>query len=261
LVVNKPWFLGNSLSALPNDTKYEIKLYAGLPIPNVRARIFTNQVAAVVVSETQGSTSVGEISNSTTPADITTQLANGQVDEIDVRLSKAPSSETTTVQLDGHGQLEFFDKDDLGAGGITSLTFDSGNFDQFRHILVRGIDDLVKEGFHKSDLTLSASGGGYSNVSALLVTDITDNQAPGVRITESNGSTDVIEFTNGGFGVSTAMADATNAPWTDTYQVVLTQAPTDNVTVNLVSDPTRTSRTGGIRSFVQQLELSTDNVT
>ena len=262
LVLNKAWDL-HGLASLPTDARYEIKLFGGMAIPNVHVQIYSQQTPALVVAQTEGSTSVAEISTSTAPSDLLAELASRQVDEIDVRLSALPSG-TVTVNLGGSGQLEFFDKDNLGAGAITSLTFSAGNYDQFRHLLVRGIDDHVVEGFHKADLTLAASGANYDHVSDLIVTDIADNDSPGVRIIESDGSTKAIEFTSGEFpgfgGVTQTQADAAGMPYGDKFQIVLTSAPTQDVTVTVNSDPTRTSRTGGIRSFAQQLLVSTDGV-
>src|SRR5207253_10254018 len=119
---------------------------------------------------------------------------------------------------------------------IHSLTFTMApgphSWDTFRHILVRGIDDYLVEGFHKANLTLTASGGGYS-LSSQIVVDIADNDTPGVRIIESNGSTNVIEYTDGAFG--TTQVDNAGFPRNDSYQIVLTAPPTQDVTVNIVS--------------------------
>src|SRR5207247_11083983 len=132
---------------------------------------------------------------------------------------------------------------------------------------VRGIDDAVVEGFHKADLGLTASGtAAYANGKTTLTADIADNDYPGVRIMESDGSTDVIEFVtgprpsniSGDFSVTQANANLYEFPYNDSYQIELTQQPTSDVTIRVVSNPTRTSRTGGIRSFLEQLEVSTD---
>jgi Ca2+-binding RTX toxin-like protein len=262
LILNKPWLI-NGATDLPNDVSYQINMFAGLSIPNVRAQVFSNQKPAIVVYQTGGSTSVAEISTSTAAADIDTEKTNGQVDEVDVRLSSAPSADVT-VTLDGSGQLEFFDGDNPAHPQIHSLTFTAAagpnSWDTFRHILVRGIDDHLVEGFHKADLTFTASGGNYANISNLITADIADNDSPGVRVIESNGSTNVIEYTSGAFGTTATQVDNVGFPRIDSYQLVLTSQPTADVIVNVVSNPTRTSRTGGIRSFVEQLEVSTDGI-
>ncbi len=251
----------HGLASLPLDAKYEIKMFAGLSVPNVRVEIHTQAAPTLVVAQSEGTTSVAEISSSVVPGDLTTELTNRQVDQIDVRLSSEPTGTVTVALGNGGGQLQFFDADNLAGGAITSLTFDDTNYSDFRHILVRGNQDLIVEGFHKADLTLTASGGGYDGVSKLIVADIADDDYPGVRIIESNGTTDVIEFTGGDFGVLQATVDAAGLPYKDNYLVELTAAPTHAVTVDIVANPTRTSRTGGIRSFVEQLEVSTDGVT
>src|SRR5262249_50410847 len=125
LVVNKPWSFGPSTSSIPNTAQYEIKLFTGKSVPNVRVQIFTNATPAIVVSQSEGSTSVAEISSNTTAGELTTELTNRQADQIDVRLSKMPSG-PMTVNLNGNNQLEFFDLDNLAGGAITSLSFNSG---------------------------------------------------------------------------------------------------------------------------------------
>src|SRR5205823_3948866 len=68
------------------------------------------------------------------------------------------------------------------------------------------------------------------------VVDIYDNDAPAVLILQSDGSTDVAE---GGA--------------TDSYQVVLTTQPTQNVVVHLDSIKTRTSAGADTTFFEKQV--------
>ncbi|MEM4406832.1 MAG: hypothetical protein QXS68_07275, partial [Candidatus Methanomethylicaceae archaeon] len=78
---------------------------------------------------------------------------------------------------------------------------------------------------------------------------VCDNDAPGVLIQESGGSTDVIE--GGTF--------SDEAPFSDTYTVVLTSQPSSNVIVNITPIGTKTSR-GPIvpvsYPFAEQVEVS-----
>ena len=57
-----------------------------------------------------------------------------------------------------------------------------------------------------------------------------------------------------------ALADAAGFPYLDSYQVVLTRQPDmgEVVTVDIAADPTRTTRTGGIVGFAEQVLVSTD---
>ncbi len=266
LILNKPWTVEP-----PSDAKYEIQLYASSQIPNVKVEVFTNERPAIVVDEiagaethslaTGGSTSVAEGAD-TAGGDAIDQSG---ADFIRVRLSAQPSGDVT-VALDssllGTGkQLRFLDASD---NPITSLTFTNASWDDFQTVKVLAVDDGVVEGFHKSDLILTATSGdsAFDGLSSSLVVDIADNERPGVRIIESGGRTNVVEFTDGRFGVSAAVADAAGFPRADSYQVVLSQQPAagETVTVHLLSEPTRTSRTGGIRSYIEQVELSTDGV-
>ncbi|HEX9504623.1 MAG TPA: hypothetical protein VGA62_01335, partial [Acidimicrobiia bacterium] len=72
----------------------------------------------------------------------------------------------------------------------------------------------------------------------------------------------VIEFTggtttNGNTGLSQATADGDGFPYQDSYTVALTLAPAGGktVTVRATAQPTRTSETGGIVGYQQQLRL------
>jgi Ca2+-binding RTX toxin-like protein len=66
-----------------------------------------------------------------------------------------------------------------------------------------------------------------------VLTDISDNEVPQVLITESGGSTDVIEGTPPG---------APNPDlWEDTYEVVLTRQPTSDVEIRVTPEITKTS--------------------
>ena len=114
-------------------------------------------------------------------------------------------------------------------------------------------------GFHKSDLrarvTDLANGGRYADYATTV--SVADDNVPGVRVLESDGSTNVIEFTDGDFGLTKAAADTGKFPYQDSYALALTMAPAigETVTVTATAQPTRTSQTGGIVSFSQQVVL------
>ena len=76
---------------------------------------------------------------------------------------------------------------------------------------------------------------GFQNVAAeTLGVAIGDNDAPGVLVMQSGGSTNVIE-------VDDATPGATGAPFTDQYQVVLTAKPNANVVIDVAPQATKTS--------------------
>ena len=232
LKLNKPWSVEPIGGAL-----FEISLFSDVKIPNVRVRIYAASRPEIVLDQPGGDTSVAE-GTSVGPA----------VDTIRVRLSAPVTSGTVTVTITGAGQLAF------SSAGI--LTFNSGNWNSFQTVTVTAINDAVVEGFHKADLLLSAAGTAtYAGVTALTVADVADNDYPGVRIIETNGSTNVIEFDPVNHGVSEAQAIADGFPKSDNYFIVLTRTPQagETVVVSVTSEPTRTSRTGGIRSFIEQV--------
>ncbi len=78
-----------------------------------------------------------------------------------------------------------------------------------------------------------------------ILTNIADNEVPQVLITETGGGTNVIENEPG----------HTGQPWTDTYDVVLTKAPTGDVYVKVTVDQTKTSAGRNIH-WGQQVEIS-----
>ncbi|MGH9259383.1 MAG: hypothetical protein ACRD08_05695, partial [Acidimicrobiales bacterium] len=228
--------LDQAWDALPSDqARYEILQFNGLVIPTVEVAIEDADVPSLVVSQSGGETIVAEGS------------ASGS-DTISVSLGMTPApGEIVTVTLDGHGQLAFSDN---------TLQFDEFNHLTPQVVTITAVDDAAVEGFHRADLTLTTSSSeavsGYNGVGETLVASVGDNDHEGVLIEESNGATDVAE---GGA--------------TDSYTVVLTNAPADGetVTVTVTAQPTRTSKTGSIaghpdsvRSFVEQVEVSLDGI-
>ena len=101
-----------------------------------------------------------------------------------------------------------------------TLTFTAANWNTPQTVTVTAVDDDLAEGLqpHSSTITHMVTNGGdpqYDDLAIGAVTvSITDNDTASVTITESSGSTDVTE---GGT--------------TDTYDVVLTSEPTDDVTI------------------------------
>ena len=100
-----------------------------------------------------------------------------------------------------------------------------------------GYDHVVR-GFHKSDLVARA----LHFAEYLTTATIADNDYVGVRITESEGSTNVIEYADGDFGRSQATVLGDGFPFQDNYTIALTRAPGagEIVTVSATAQPTRT---------------------
>ncbi len=244
LKLNKPWSVEPNFGGA-NAALFEITQFSAVQMPNVRVRIYAAVRPEVVVDESEGSTSVAEAGGT------------ADVDTINVRLSKAPiAGETIHVALDGSGQLAFW----RGGFAITEVTFTSADWNAYKAVEVRAVDDTVVEGFHNADLRLSATSTGVGTPtfygSFLTVADIADNDYVGVRVLESNGSTNVIEFDPVNHGVSDVTATVDGFPKADDYRILLTKSPgAETLTITVRAEPTRTSRTGGIRAFTEQLKV------
>ncbi|TAE95719.1 MAG: DUF4347 domain-containing protein [Oscillatoriales cyanobacterium] len=101
---------------------------------------------------------------------------------------------------------------------IAQITFDSTNWNVEKTVTATAIDDTVAQGTHAGTIahTASSTDASYNAKPIPDVTaSITDNDSPGVSIVQSAGSTNIAE------GGATA-----------TYGVLLTSAPTANVTIN-----------------------------
>ena len=180
---------------------------------------------------------------------------------VQVRLSSAPLAGL----LDSHGNYSVTIGDN-GAGlisfdghrGSETLTFTASNWNVFQTVQVAGFDDGVVRGFHPSDLLAT----GLGNYSYLSTVTIGDNHYPGVTVTESGGTTNVVEYQNSAIDPSRSTLTSAGFPWEDSYTLSLTAAPHagETVTVTAQAQPTRTSETGGILSFQQQLDVSLDGV-
>ena|GEM_PF-3104589 len=166
--------------------------YTGVSISNVVANVTDNDSPTVTITESGGSTDVTE---------------GGATDTYDVVLDLEPSASVTVTATP-----------DVEVNATTTpLTFTTGNWNVAQTITVSAVNDGDIEGGHTGTITHSASGGDYDSASiASVVANVTDDDAPGVTITESGGSTDVTE-----------------AGPTDTYDVVLDALPSASVTITI----------------------------
>ncbi len=142
-----------------------------------------------------------------------TLLAEGGIsDTYELVLTSAPTA-PVTVHLNLDAEL---------SASVSLITFGIGDWNQAQTITLTAIDDTRAEGAHVGVVTHSTTSTdpSYNEISASdLVASIADNDAAGVSISESDGSTTVNE-------------DGTS----DTYQVVLTSKPLDTVTISLSAD-------------------------
>ncbi|MEI7701354.1 MAG: hypothetical protein WCK86_16260, partial [Planctomycetia bacterium] len=141
----------------------------------------------------------------------------GSTDTYSVMLTGAPSANVTvTVTVDGDNQLLVRTSSVDPFGTTKTLTFTPTNWNTPQVVTIQAVEDSVREGHHFSRITHTASGtGDYADVSVATVDmTIIDNDVPGVVITQSDGSTDVIEptatvYTAGGTVQSLAAAGTT----------------------------------------------------
>ncbi|MFG0288949.1 MAG: lamin tail domain-containing protein, partial [Rhodopirellula sp. JB044] len=159
-------------------------------------------LGALIITETSSSTDVVE---------------GGSSDEVTIVLDAVPSDDVI-VTITPDGEL------DLGAGPGVAIdhTFTTANALTPFQIDVDASDDQISEGTHVGFISFSTSSSDLS-YNALAVPDltasITDNDAAGITITESGGSTDVTEG-----GAS------------DDFTIVLDTVPSSDVTVTITPD-------------------------
>lgn len=124
----------------------------------------------------------------------------------------------------------------VGGNSIT-LTFTPADWNMPQTITIGAVDDEVEEGLHTSSIihSVTSDDPSFNNTSIAQVTVlIADNDVPGVTITESDDSTDVVE---GGAG--------------DSYTVVLDTEPNAIIQVtvdadDLVADETTVNVSGSV---------------
>ncbi len=171
--------------------------YNGLSFPTKTVKITDNDSAGVSVSESSGSTNVTE---------------GGATDSYTIALSTLPTSDVTiTVSPDSQVSVD-----------NPTLTFTTSNWSTPQTVTITGVNDSIVEGTHSGTInhTAASSDGNYNNISIGSITaTVTDNDTAGITVTQSSGTTAVTE---GGS--------------TDSYTVVLTSQPTNDVTVAIDHD-------------------------
>jgi hypothetical protein len=176
-----------SHTAASSDSKYN-----GISIASLAVNITDNDSPGVTIAQSGSSTDVTE---------------GGATDTYTVVLTTQPTA-NVTITVSPSTQVSV---------SSTSLTFTSSNWNTAQTVTVTALNDSVVEGNHTGTIshTAASSDFNYNGISIASVTaDITDNDAAGVSIVQTGGSTDVTE---GGA--------------TDTYTVVLTTQPTANVAI------------------------------
>lgn len=191
--------------------------YGSVTVSDVTINLADNDTAGLSITESGGSTSIGE---------------TGTTDSYTLRLTSEPSGAVTIsiafdpaqVALSGPG----------GASTTSPYTFSiaAANWNVNQTITVSAVNDTDIEGAHTASLVHSASGGGYGSApSATVSASIADDDSTGITITQSSGSTAVTEGSSA-----------------DTYTVKLNSAPSGNVTVSIAFTTTQVSLNGSTTS-------------
>lgn len=182
---------------------------------------------------------------------------NGNTGTYTVALNRAPTADVI-VTATANAQLEIAPPVPVGGtlvyGPNVTLTFTPANWMNHQTVTVRAIDDAQVESFihYSGEVTHTSSSADttFNNVSPLykVLPLITDNEYPAVRIIPTGGSTLITES-------GTA----------DTYSIVLSQAPTADVTVSITPDAqstvssTNVTFTSGNWSVPQTITVSAVN--
>jgi hypothetical protein len=140
----------------------------------------------------------------------------GGIATFDIRLKSQPTADVI-LGLTSNNTAE-------GTVLPANLTFNSTNWNAYQTVTITGVDDAVADGdiayqiITAPDTTTADTNYNNLNPADVTVTN-TDNDTPGVTVTQSAGSTEVTE---GGI--------------TDTYTLQLNTLPTSNVDVTVTAD-------------------------
>lgn len=172
-------------------------------LPDATVAVVTedNDSAGFAVTESDDDTSVSE---------------SGATDQLEVALTAQPLSEVVLTVVASN--------ENEATAAPAQLTFTSANWNTPQTVTVTGEDDFFDDGDQASTITISvnaaASHDAFDALPAAMVSvTTTDNDAAGVTIVESDGSTGVAE-------------DGAE----DTFTVVLDARPATDVVVHLDSD-------------------------
>ena len=210
-------------------------------ISDMELRIIDDDSGAVVVTESNSDNIVVE-------GDVTDRL----VDSIEVRLSVAPDSGETVTATIAHQLLELgldvasviavtdlndSQQTDADQWQSLALTFDDSNWDTAQTVYLLAVDDNVVENLKTEVLIIALTSdqtkSRFAGANKEIGVDVYDNDSSNVVVIESDGNTRVVAAADG--------VDAIN----DSYQLRLSQAPTNDVTVDILTDGTSTPQIAG----------------
>ncbi|PSB22774.1 hypothetical protein C7B69_15355, partial [filamentous cyanobacterium Phorm 46] len=168
----------------------------GTAVANITLPITDNDTPIVRITETGGSTKIGE---------------GGATDNYTAVLTSQPAADVTvTASPDAQSDLG------TGGGNPITLNFTPSNWNVPQLVTVQAVDDAVAQGTHPSTIAhqVTSTDAQYNLIATASVTaQITDNDTAGVTITPPNTA-------------------ATEGGATGSYKVALTSKPTAPVKVN-----------------------------
>ncbi len=195
---------GEDVSVIRHSAASTDPVYSGIAIPDVAVTVTDNDTAAVIIAESGLSTAVAE---------------EGPTSDTYTLVLSSPPTAGVTVTVIPDGQVNL----GSGAGVAITVPFTTGNWNAPQTVTVTAVDDAAAEGEHVSRIqhTVSSADPAYDlgGVRDVVVT-VSDNDTAGVTISETDGSTSVSE----------------TGPSSDTYTIVLTRPPTDDVVVSVIPD-------------------------
>ncbi|TCK07577.1 LEPR-XLL domain-containing protein [Marinobacterium mangrovicola] len=181
LILNGDWS-----TDLDSTSVFRIEIYDGLILPSVQVQINDNDFNGIQVDETVGFDDDDDVLNASDVVDdydtITAVIEGGDGDQIgewdvlNIKLSKVPTGDVTVNFIFDEDQLEILDATAIGSGPITSMIF--SNTDT-ASIVVRAVDDGLREGFHNELIQFEVSGGD---------SDATSEQTDNFFYTEDNAT-------------------------------------------------------------------------
>ena len=219
-----------SLNSPANDQSASVATFNFAKVRNVEVNILDDDAPTLILTQTGGSTLVLE--GSLTPDG--DGFAPGIADSVNLRLGKVlTAGQTVTVTLSYDTQQIALSGAGVTvlSGGQARITFDAASSVSGINIDVTAADDGMREDFKRSfvNAAVTATSGAdiYNGQLAQLAVSVYDNDAPGVLVLQSNGSTQVVKD-----DPSTAGDQSVD----DTYTVRLTQAPAADVTIAINTD-------------------------
>ena len=181
-VAEGPQFIDILHSVIQGDNPGDGGAYDGLQVRSLTVEVVDADSAAVTLTPLgtdgsyDGNTLVAEAGNFAVS------------DRYSIALSKAPAAnKTVTVTLSHDDQIN---SDRL------SVTFNSSNWNTPQEVEIRANNDNVREGLHYSTIihTVTSSDAAYNGLAVdSIEVRISDDDAPGVLIEQSGGTTEIRE--------------------------------------------------------------------